>query len=74
MPRTNTYEQWDVVAHHQLDDVRKRRALGEIDEVLQAEGEIDVLVHFDANAVRDVVPVIVFRLALLSLLGGLLGL
>jgi len=44
------HQQWHIIAHHELNTVAQTRALGEVDEILQREGERDMRVHFDAHA------------------------
>ncbi len=57
-----TYEQRHLVAHHELHRVAQRRALREVDEVLERERERDVQVHLDAHAARPAFVVVVLRL------------
>lgn len=45
-----THQQRHVIAHHELHDVRQRRALRKVDEVLERERERDVLVHLNGDA------------------------
>jgi hypothetical protein len=66
------HQQWHVITHHQLDDVRECSALGEVDEVLQAESQVDMLVHLNAYTLGDVV-IVIFRFTLLGLFGWLVG-
>lgn len=68
------HEQRHIVAHHQLHLVRQARRLAEVDEVLEREGERDVLVHLDEDA-RDVVRVgrVFLRLGGFGFLGGFGG-
>lgn len=67
--KSATHEEGHVVAHHELHDIRQRAALGKVDEVLQAEGEVDVRVQLDPHALRQLVV-----LVLLCLLRRLLAL
>lgn len=55
-----TYEKRDVVAHHKLNNIRQRRALREVEQVFQAERQVDMLVQLNAYTVRHFVIIVVF--------------
>lgn len=55
--KSETYEERNIIAHHQLDLVRQAGALGEVDQVLKGEGEADMLVHLNEDVGRVVLLV-----------------
>jgi hypothetical protein len=45
--KKKAHQQWYIITHHKLYIIRQRRALGEVDEVLERESERYMLVHLD---------------------------
>ena len=60
--RTLTYEQWHVGAHHQLNFSGETGALGKVDQILQAEGQGDCLIHVDRYPSSVIILLVIVRL------------